>query len=138
MAGSKKINIPKGIYEGGKSISQIIRSSITSKEDLEKLASRLGLPNVVIDWIDNYNPQNKLNIMNIDADHIGGSHWIAIYDNDYYFDPLGLPIARPALDYLQYTTLPIQDWRHGGCGLYSMLFLYYANMDEIDQFYSLW
>lgn len=133
----KKNKLPKELYEGGKSISQIIRSSVSSKADLEKLSRRLGL-NIKFDWIDNYNPQNKLNIMNIDADHIGGSHWIAIYDDDYYFDPLGLPIARDHLNYLQWTTLPIQDWRHGACGLYALMFLYYANMGEIDQFYSLW
>ena len=126
----------RSLYDGGKSISEIIKSSVTSRADLEKLSRNLGL-DVTFDWIDNYDKKNKLNVLNIDSDHIGGSHWVAIYNDDYYFDPLGLPISRDNLDYLQYTTLPIQDWRHGACGLYSMLFLYYANMNEIDKFYNL-
>lgn len=132
---SKK-NTARLIVDGHKAISQIIRGSVSTQADLQQLATKLGL-DVHFDWIDNYDPKNKLNLMNIDADHIGGSHWIAIYNDDHYFDPLGLPIARDGLDYLQYTTLPIQNWKHGACGLYAMLFLYYANMNEIDKFYNL-
>lgn len=126
----------KVLYEDSKPISWIIRQGVTSKADIERLAHRLGL-NVVIDWIDNHNPDVKLQILNIDADHIGGTHWVAVYDNKHYFDPLGLPIAREWLDHLEYTTIPVQDWRHGGCGTYSLLFLYYANMGEIDRFYNM-
>ena len=126
----------RGLYDGQKSVSEIIRSSVSSKADLEKLCNDLGL-DVRFDWIDNYDKRNKLNILNIDADHIGGSHWIAIYDNEYYFDPLGLPVARDSLKYLQYTFVPIQDYRYGACGLYCVLFLWYANHNEIDKFYNL-
>lgn len=127
---------PRVLMDGSNSISQIIRKSVTTQADLEKLARRLHM-DVKFDWLDNVDPNAKLQILNTDADHIGGTHWIAIYDNDFYFDPLGLPIARDNLDHLQYTTIPIQDYRHGGCGLYSLLFLYFANEDEMDKFYNL-
>ena len=123
-------------YDGDKSISSIIRSSVSTIADLEKLCKKLGM-NVNFCWIDDYKPDMKNAICNIDADHIGGSHWIAIYDNKFYFDPLGFPIARDKLNYLEYTLLPVQDPNHGACGLYSCLFLYYANLGEIDKFYEL-
>lgn len=126
----------KQLLAENKPISDIIRSKITSKTDLKKLCTKLGF-DVTIDWIDNYNPAIKNNIMNIDADHIGGTHWVAIYNNEWYFDPLGLPVARDSLDYLNYTFLPLQDYRAGGCGIYCALFLYYCNIDEIDKFYDL-
>lgn len=124
------------LEDGSASISQIIRKSITSKADLEKLCHKLGM-NVVIDWVDNYDSRNKLNILNIDSDHIGGSHWISIYDDTFYFDPLGLGVARPWLNYLEHTYVDIQDPNYGMCGGYCVLFLYYASHGEIDKFYSL-
>lgn len=124
----------KNNYLFGNPISKIIRNPVSSKADLEKLADKLGI-RVVIDWLDNYK-NGDTGIYNIDADHIGGSHWVAIY-KDMYFDPLGLPIARNNLNYLQYTTLPIQNFRYGGCGLYCVLFIYYASKDDIDGFYNL-
>jgi len=127
----------RGLYDGQKSVSEIIRSSVTSKADLEKLAQKLDLENVNFCWIDDYLPTMKNAICNIDSDHIGGTHWVSIYDNEYYFDSLGLPIARDKLNYLQYTTLPVQNYKFGGCGSYAVLWLYYANMNEIDKFYSL-
>ncbi len=126
----------KSLYAENKSISNIIRSAVTSKSDLEKLCRKLGF-DATIDWIDNYDPTKKNNIMNIDADHIGGTHWVAIYNDEWYFDPLGLPVARDSLDYLNYTFLPLQDYRSGGCGLYCAMFLYYSNINEIDKFYDL-
>lgn len=125
----------KTLYEGFKSVSQIIRGSVSSKAELEKLTNKLGLK-VNFDWIDNYDPDIESQILNIDADHIGGSHWIAIY-RQHYFDPLGLPPAREWCKSLQYTFVPIQDPEFGACGLYCVLFLWYANHDEIDKFYSL-
>lgn len=124
----------KNNYLFGNPISKIIRNPVSSKADLEKLANKLGL-SIKIDWLDNYR-DGDIGIYNIDADHIGGSHWIAIY-KEQYFDPLGLPIARDNLNYLQYTPLPIQNNRFGGCGLYSLLFIYYANKDDIDGFFNL-
>lgn len=125
----------KSKYLFGNPIWKIIRSSVSSRDDLEKLATRLNL-NIKFDWIDNYDPKATNQILNIDADHIGGSHWIAIHE-DYYFDPLGLPIARDSLQGLQYTRIPIQDYNHGACGLYCVLFIWYASRDDIDGFYSL-
>lgn len=136
MTVSKKNRKIHGLYDGQKTLSEIIRGSVSTQADLEKLCKKLGL-DVHFDWLDNFDPNIKLQILNMDADHIGGSHWIAIYNNQYYFDPLGLPIARDNLNYLEWTTIPIQRWKFGACGLYCVLFLYYANIDEIDKFYNL-
>jgi hypothetical protein len=126
----------RSLYDGQKSVSEIIRGSVSTQADLEKLCRKLGLE-VTFDWIDNYNPNIKNQIMNIDEDHIGGSHWVAIYDNSHYFDPLGLPIARDRLNYMDYTLIQIQNPTYGACGLYCVLFLYYANHGELDKFYAL-
>ncbi len=123
-------------FDGSKSVSQIIRSSISTKAELEKLCRDLNMP-VRFDWIDDYDSKYINNILNIDSDHIGGTHWVAIYDDTYYFDPLGMPPARDNLNYLQYTPIPIQNPKAGACGLYCVLFLWYANHNEIDKFYSL-
>lgn len=117
-------------------ISTIIRQSVSSREDLETLCQRLGF-DVDFCWIDDYEPTMRNAIVNIDADHIGGSHWCAIYNNEFYFDPLGLPIARNHLDYLQYTSIQIQDPNHGGCGQYAVLWLWYANNNDMEGFYAL-
>lgn len=117
------------------SIWRILRNPISSKADLMKLTKRLGL-DVSFDWLDNYEPSIENQILNTDADHIGGTHWVAIH-KDYYFDPLGLPIARDDLLHLQYTYIPIQDYRQGGCGLYCVLFIWYAEHDDLDAFYNL-
>lgn len=117
-------------------ISTIIRQSVSSREDLQTLCDRLGFK-VDFCWIDDYRPTMRNAIVNIDEDHIGGSHWCAIYNNEFYFDPLGLPIARDHLGYLQYTSIPVQSFKFGACGLYSILYLYYANNDDIEGFYAL-
>lgn len=118
------------------SISEILRHPISSKNDLEKLAKKLEINDIKIDWLDNYKyKKNQPQIYNIGIDK-NGTHWVAIY-NKYYFDPLGLPIARNWLNHLQYTYIPIQNPKSGSCGLYSILFLYYAMRDDIDGFYSL-
>lgn len=122
--------------DGSQSISEIIRHSVSTRADLEKLCRKLGL-NVSFDWIDNYNKNEKYQILNIDADHIGGTHWIAVFDNKFYFDPLGFAPAREQLSYLQWTPIDIQDADFGGCGLYCVLFLWYAKKDDIEGFYSL-
>lgn len=129
----KKNNKLSSLFEN--SIWKIIRSSVSSRDDLEKLSEQLDL-NITFDWIDNYNPNTERQILNIDSDHIGGTHWIAIYKN-YYFDPLGLPIARDSLNHLQYTYIPVQNYKQGGCGLYCVLFIWYASNNDIDGFYNL-
>lgn len=123
------------LYEDNKTVSQIIRQGVTSLSDLLKLEKRLGI-DVKFGWVDQYDHRAKYQLLNIDADHMGGTHWVAVYDNTYYFDPLGLPPPRDWMDYLEWTEIPIQDYRHGGCGLYAMLFLFYASRGEIDKFYN--
>lgn len=133
-----KINSISSMYANP--LWRIIRKPISSKADLERLTETLGM-DVIIDWIDNYRPDVRMQILNIDADHIGGTHWIAIYQppgqTGSYFDSLGLPIARDDIQGLQYTQLPVQDYRFGGCGLYCVLFLWYAQQDDIDGFYHI-
>jgi len=134
ISSSHKNNKLRSLYEN--SLWRILRNPVSSRADLEKLARQLNL-RIKFDWIDNYDPSATNQILNIDADHIGGTHWIAVH-KDMYFDPLGLPIARDSLNHLQYTSIPIQDYkdRRGGCGLYSMLFIWYAEHDDIDGFYA--
>lgn len=125
--------IDASLYEN--STWKILRNPMSSMADLQKLAKRLNL-NITFDWIDNYKRGIDSQILNIDSDHIGGTHWIAIY-KDTYFDPIGLPIARDNLNFLQYSYIPVQDYTQGGCGLYCILFIWYAVRDDIDGFYSL-
>lgn len=119
-------------------INKLLHKSSQTKEELEIILNKLDIPltDCKIDWIDNYKKTDKFGIYNLDADHIGGTHWVAIYDNKFYFDPLGFPPARDSLDYLQFTVIPIQDIKFGGCGLYSCLFLYYATNDDGEDLYS--
>ena len=116
------------------SISQIIRNPVSTVKDLDKLAKKLGL-NIKYNWIDDYDPNAKLQILNIDEKHFG-THFVAVYNNEFYMDPLGLPIARDSLNYLQYTTIPIQNYKYGACGLYCLDFLYHAIRNDIDGFYA--
>ena len=134
MTRSKKINI----YEQPASVSRIIRKPETSKDELQKLADRLGI-NVNIVWRKDYDPRLEKNphigqIINIGSPMIGGTHWCATY-MDKYFDSLSMPPA-PNMVHLQWTPLEIQNFNYGHCGQYALFFIYYAMRDELDQFYS--
>jgi hypothetical protein len=139
MVSSKKNKLARLTPEATP-ISWIIRKPVTSKLDLERLCEKLGIP-VMIDWIDNYNKDLESNerigqILNIDADHIGGSHWVATC-GEHYFDSFGLPPAREWLDHLKWNQMQVQSRRSGGCGNYAVLWLHYATQGRPEEFYSL-
>jgi len=134
MTRTKKLNI----YERPASISQIIRKSETSEDELHKLAKHFGI-NVRISWARDYDSSLERDphigqIINMGSPSIGGTHWCAAY-MDKYFDPFGMP-AAPNMTHLQWTPLQIQNINSGGCGCYCMLWIYYAMRDELDEFYS--
>lgn len=136
MVRSKKKN---KIYERPSSVSQIIRKSETSADDLERLSKRLGI-NVRIVWRKDYDPKLKRNpnigqIINMGSPMIGGSHWTAAY-RDKYFDSLSMP-PPPNMKHLQWTPLQIQDMMYGHCGQYSLYWIYYQMIGEEDKFYAM-
>lgn len=119
----------------------LINKSITSSEDLYKLAEILGFN---IDYIGfGYNFPDiekdcKLCILNLGNDIIGGSHWVAVNTKTKeYFDPLGLPPDNYIPKDYTYNKETIQNPKFGRCGQYSILFLYYSNLGKSDEFYKL-
>lgn len=115
--------------------SEIIKKSMTTKSDLEFLAKKLNL-NVKINWLKDTDPNYKgAQIINLGNPIIGGSHWVASYDGKY-FDSFGL-VPPEKLDHLEWIPLQIQNENFGRCGSYAILWLYYAKIGELDQFYNL-
>ncbi len=128
----KKINIRRPYF-----FSEIIKKSMTTKSDLEFLANKLGL-DVKINWLKDVDPNYKgMQIINLGNPIIGGSHWVATY-NGIYFDSFGLVPPQKFEDAgYEWVPLQIQNENYGRCGSYAILFLYYAKMGELDQFYNL-
>lgn len=116
-------------------ISSVINAGATDRNDLELLAKKLINGPVKINWLKDYDKNNKgPQILNLGNPNIGGSHWCATY-NGKYFDPFGLP-SPPQLQHLEWVPLQIQSIKSGHCGQYSLLWLYYMMRDEEDQFYN--
>ncbi len=117
-------------------ISTVINAGTTDKEDLKILAKKLGIDNIKINWLKDYDKNYKgPQILNLGNPTIGGSHWIATYSGKY-FDPFGI-IPPPKLSHLEWIPLQIQSIKSGHCGQYAMLWLYYMIKDEEDQFYNM-
>lgn len=117
------------------SISHILKQSMTTKSDLEFLADKLNL-DVKISWLKDADPNYKgMQIINLGSPLIGGTHWVASYNN-MYFDPFGLYPPEKFLNH-EWIPLQIQNFNFGQCGSYCMLWLYYAKIGEIDKFYNL-
>jgi hypothetical protein len=115
-------------------VSKIINSGETTRSELEFLAKKIGL-DIHINWKkDVLDDPTKLQIINIGSPLIGGTHWVAIYAGKY-FDPFGLAPAIPGN--LSWIPFQIQKINQGHCGIYALLYLYYAFHDEIDKFYNL-
>jgi len=116
-------------------INSLISGKGTSKKDLKIIAKKLNIP-VKIIWLKDYNKNdNSPQILNLGNDIIGGSHWIAVYDNKY-FDSFGFP-PPPGLTHLEYIPFQIQDMDSKYCGQFCLLWLYYIIKNEQDQFYNL-
>ena len=127
----KLINLSKRYF-----VSQITKKPMTTRSDLEFLMGKLGIDSFKINWLRDVNPNYKgAQIINLGNNLIGGSHWTGTY-NGMYFDPFGL-VPPERLDHLEWIELQIQDQRYGGCGSYVVLWLYYAKIGELDQFYNM-
>ena len=117
------------------SVSSILKKPMTTRSDLEFLANKLDL-DVKINWLKDVDVNDKgAKIINLGNPVISGSHWVAVYDGKY-FDSFGL-IPPEKLDHLEWIPLQKQNQNYGHCGQYSVLWLYYAKMGELDKFYNL-
>lgn len=119
-------------------LSEILKKSMTTKSDLEFLAKKLNL-DVKINWLKDADPNYKgMQIINLGNPYgVGGSHWTASY-NGKYFDSFGLVPPQKFQDAgYEWIPLQVQNQNYGRCGQYVILFLYYAKIDELDQFYNL-
>lgn len=126
----KKLNIMKQYF-----VSEIIKKPMTTRSDLEFLANKLDL-DVKINWLKDVDVNDKgMQIINLGNPSIGGTHWVAMYNN-MYFDPFGL-IPPEKLDNLEWVPLQIQNMNFGHCGSYCILWLYYCKMGEVDKFYNM-
>jgi len=118
-------------------VSEILKKPMTTRSDLEFLAKKLNL-DVQLNWLKDCLDPDKFKgaqIINLGNPSIGGSHWVAVYDGKY-FDSFGL-VPPEKLDHLEWIPLQKQNHYFGHCGQYSMLWLYYAKMNELDKFYNL-
>jgi hypothetical protein len=124
-----KINSP--------TIKSIINSDITSDYDLYALANKMGIKDVQIKWLNQYNKNEKApQILNLGSSSVdkAGTHWVCAYD-DQYFDSFGMA-PPPGLDHLEWTPLQLQDINEGRCGQWCVMFILYKKKGELDKFYS--
>jgi hypothetical protein len=134
--------------------SQIINSSLTTDEDLQRLCNILDISLFGIGFKDIISGQiieafheyglpdvDTCIIINLqDAGEGSGTHWTALYipkepyGLNFYFDSFGMPAPNDIVaicdimgrDY-SYSDKPIQKLNSGGCGQFVILFLYYMN-----------
>lgn len=117
-------------------ISSVINAGATDKEQLKLLSKKLGIDNVKINWLKDYDENDKCpQILNIGNPNIGGTHWCATYNGEY-FDPFGI-VPPSNLNNLEWVPLQIQSVKSGHCGQYCVLWLYYVMRGEEDQFYNM-
>lgn len=128
----KKLNI-----YAVQNFNKIINQAGTTRSELEHLIDKLNLQPVNICWQKDYkdNYANNGCIINIgNPIFLGGTHWVVVY-KDNYFDPFGLPPIL-ALKDKKYNNKQIQGLNDGKCGLYCVLWLYYAKKNKINKFYE--
>lgn len=119
------------------SVERILTKSVSSANDLLLLAHSIDVRIDQIDFKQYMDRDADYAILNMGTPQMGGTHWIAVSNIDRtYFDPLGLPrpVVIPA-DYV-YREVDIQNPRHGRCGQYCVLFLWYMQHSTLDRFYS--
>jgi hypothetical protein len=119
-------------------ISEILKKPMTTRSDLEFLLTKLGIENFKVVWLKDVDTNYKgAQVINLGNPSIGGSHWVAIYDNKY-FDSFGL-VPPEKIENAGYEWIPLQkqNQNFGHCGQYSVLWLYYAKIGELDKFYNL-
>jgi len=129
----KKINIYKTF-----NVSSILKQPMTTRSELEFMAKKLGLEPLRVVWLKDADPDYKeAQIINLGNPSIGGTHWVATY-NGSYFDSFGLIPPQKFEDAgYEWVPLQIQNHNYGHCGSYVILWLYYAKIGELDQFYNL-
>lgn len=116
--------------------STIIRQSMTTKSDLEKILNKFKITDCKISWLKDYDPNYRgPQILNMGNPNIGGSHWVGAY-NGKYFDSFGI-IPPPNLTHLEWTPLQIQDIDEGRCGQWVVLWIYYVKKNDLPEFYSM-
>lgn len=132
----KKINSNNSISH----LYGMLTKSMTTAEDLIKLSKLLGFNVDYIGFGKDWSPSlGKLCILNLGNMKMGGTHWCAVNtETKEYFDPLGAPPDDyMPKDYKTNNHMPIQNMKYGRCGQYSILWLYYSNRGESDEFYKL-
>ncbi|KAF4128243.1 hypothetical protein GN958_ATG22565 [Phytophthora infestans] len=118
-------------------LASLLREPATTDKQLFRLAKAVGIRNVAISWLQNYDPNHKgPQVINLGSPRMGGTHWVAVY-RDHYFDPLGMPPPSVKdLDEKQWTTIDVQKSSYGHCGQYCIYFLWHAIRNDVDGFYS--
>ena len=129
---SKLINSVKQLFKPDR-VKELIKLEETSREDLFKIASSMGLK-IHVDWASNYHKYKKSDALVLNIGDGIGTHWVATY-NGQYFDPFGLA-PDLGLEHLQWKPLQIQDIRTGWCGQYCLFWLKYALDDDLSGFYK--
>jgi len=136
MTGIRKKN--KLIISTPLNFNKIINSASATKEDLQYLFDKLNIkPSPPIVWLKDYHPSLDTNgvIINMGNPFLGGTHWVCVYKNTY-FDSFGLH-PPPEVKNKIYQDIKIQNPRSGKCGLYCLLFIYFAKKNNIKEFYEL-
>jgi len=129
----KKGKINNSILFKPDKFKDLLKLEETSRDDLLKLASTMGL-NIKVDWASNYKKYSKSDALIINIGDGVGTHWTATY-NGKYFDPFGLP-PDLGLEHLEWTPIQIQDIKSGYCGQYCLFWLKHALADDLSGFYK--
>lgn len=119
-------------------VSEILKKPMTTRSDLEFLLTKLGIEPFRVVWLKDADPNyREAQVINLGNPVISGTHWTCTYDGKY-FDSFGL-VPPQKFEDAGYEWIPLQKQNHnyGHCGSYVVLWLYYAKMDELDQFYNL-
>lgn len=137
MTGIRKKN--KLIISTPLNFNKIINSASSSKEDLLYLCDKLNIePYPTITWLKDYDKSMDKDgaIINLGNPLFrGGSHWVCVYKNTY-FDSFGL-YPPPEVKNKIYQDIKIQNPEDGKCGLYCVLFIYFAKKNNIEEFYEI-
>lgn len=123
-----------------------MNSSLTSNEQLIDLAYKLKIPlNAVVskDHLYYMKPQIGGYIINMeDSDEGDGSHWVAIWFDNYnktplYFDSFGVDPPIAIIDFMKkwynkciFSTKEIQNINSGFCGQYCLYFLHQMSKNK--------
>lgn len=121
-------------------LSQILKRPMNTKDELQSLANKLGF-DIHVQWLNEYDINKDYDIptvLNIGNNIIGGTHFVAIYKNQY-FDPFGIDAPKSITEKnnnLHQSHIDIQSIKTGHCGIYCVCFLYYAIHNDIDSFFK--